>query len=600
MKPLLIALFTLGLLNPPSTFAATPDNHPLWKSDKLPDLYYEILVKSVEQEMKLQAPDGRFRSHLPATPEQDVRSLNMYIMEYIYAPALLYVADNPANTLRGDKKVLDMALRAGDWLASIVDETGLFVPTVNGVKTSPLDSHRTLYCWAEAYGLLESHLGDKRRAAWREALIRAGGKVADDLRERKNRPRYIAPFLGTSPNHFGLWATTVWRLGMILNKEDWVSLAQPVLYRFVREVAPGGYWAEHDGPTMTYDYLNSSVAGLYWNYSGDPAALKAMRLSTDFHTHWSTPDGVDIHTVDQRNRNHFEVEASWGLFTFCYFPEGRRFVRFKLLSALGDSADPLRSFGLEALGRIAQDAYYHTEGGEARIPQEMNAYYHRIDRPAVVKKSGPWVYSMSALVSVPSPLNQFFLDRIDPISLWHAKTKHIIGGGNSKGQPELATFMVKRANGDRDCLPLDALITGNQDTDTMCVALEGFSLRLVITTVDSATVTISASAEKTYDVPDSAFLNLPLIVSPGETIRTGSGESYSLGETEIKLEGLAALSYKNWRAELPAGARFYWPYFTYTPYGPVRVPKNIHNAVAVVSIPLTDLSGWTTVHFRIE
>src|SRR3989339_643419 len=83
MKPLLIALFTLGLLNPPSTFAATPDNHPLWKSDKLPDLYYEILVKSAEQEMKLQAPDGRFRSHLPATPEQDVRSLNMYIMEYI-------------------------------------------------------------------------------------------------------------------------------------------------------------------------------------------------------------------------------------------------------------------------------------------------------------------------------------------------------------------------------------------------------------------------------------------------------------------------------------------------------------------------------------
>ena len=134
----------------------------------------------------------------------------------------------------------------------------------------------------------------------------------------------------------------------------------------------------------------------------------------------------------------------------------------------------------------------------------------------------------------------------------------------------------------------------------MCVALEGYSLRLVITPVDSVEASISASAEKTYDVPDSAFLNLPLIVTPGETIRTAKGESYTLGETEIKLEGLTALSYKNWRADLPAGARFYWPYYTYTPYGPVRVPKNLHNAVAVVSIPLTDLAGWTTVHFKIE
>ena len=256
--------------------------------------------------------------------------------------------------------------------------------------------------------------------------------------------------------------------------------------------------------------------------------------------------------------------------------------------------------GLEALARIAQNTHYHTDGAEAPIPQELDTYRHTLDRPAVVKKKGAWVYSFSALISPERPLSQFYLDRICPISLWHSKCKHIVGGGNSKGQPELATFMVKRADGSRGYMPLDALISGNWDADTMSVAHEGFSLRLTITPEDDKNAVISVQAESTYSRSDTVFLNLPLRLLPGQQLQTDNGKSWELGESEIRLEGVRQITHNGWRASLPAVARFTWPYYTYNPYGSERVPKNIGAALGVVTIPLEPDSRWTKVRFSVQ
>ena len=601
MKKLAHSILFASFFFTSSLFCATLDNHPHWKSDCLPDLYYEVLARSVELETKLQAPDGRFRTRIPRSPGDEERSWRITWMQYIYVPALIYTTTHPANPLSGDKKVLEMALRAGDYLAGCIESDGTVLPRVNGKPVSELDAHRTLYCWTEALGLLEPHLSNERLQNWRAALRRGGKAILEnEVAPKIARPRYTSPFLGFSPNHLGLRSTTVWRMGMILGIQEWVKLAGPAIRRFALEIQPGGYWEEHDGPTMNYDYLNGSVAGLYWHFSSDPVALRAMRLNTDFHLHWTTPDGVDIHTVDQRNRSHFRPGASYGLFTFCYFPEGRRYSRFKLLAALGEGDDPFAAMGLEALARIAQNTHYHTDGPEAPIPQELHTYRHMLDRPAVVKKKGPWVYSMSALVSPQRPLSQFYLDRIVPISLWHAKCRHIIGGGNSKAQPELATFAVKRADGSCGYLPLDALISGNWDADTMSVAHEGFSLRLTITPEDDSNAVVSVQAERTYQRRDSVFLNLPLRLLPGQQLQTGTGKSWKLDEKEIRLEDVKEISHNGWRAILPANARFVWPYYTYNPYGSVRVPKNIGAALGVVTIPLEPDSRWINVRFTVK
>ena len=183
--------------------AATLENHPHWKyGGSLPGLYYEVLAASFDKAEKFQAPDGRYRTRIPENTEQDVRGFNMYIMQYIYVPALLYAAEHKGNPLTGSKRALESALKAGDWLASIVNEDGQFVPVVDGVKTNPLDSHRALYCWAEVYGLLRDQLGAERERAWREGLKRGGQRLCDDMRHRMNRPRLTAPVSGHQPQPF--------------------------------------------------------------------------------------------------------------------------------------------------------------------------------------------------------------------------------------------------------------------------------------------------------------------------------------------------------------------------------------------------------------
>ncbi len=581
--------------------AASLDNHPHWRSEKLPDLYYEVLSRSLEQALELQAPDGRYRVGMPDPADPGETGWRITWMQYIYAPALLYVTDNEANSFHGDKHALASAIRAGDYLAGIVEADGSVLPRVNGKPTNPLDAHRTIYCWTEAYALLRPHLDAGRAERWADALRRAGKLIAEsEVFGKIHRPKYTSPFLGFSPNHLGLRATTVWRMGMVLGIPEWVQRTEPALKRFVNHVQPGGYWEEHDGPTMIYDYLNVSVAGLLWHYTSDPDAMRAMKLNTDFHTHWTTPDGIDIHTVDQRNRNHFRPRASYGLFAFSHFPAGRRYARFRLLTALGESDKPLQAMGLESLARIAQDAYYHSAGEEATIPQQMPSYRHTLDRPAVVRKQGDWVYSLSALVSPERPLSQFYLDRIVPVSLWNSATGAIIGGGNSKGQPQLATFAVHRADGSWSYLPLDALLAGSADADTMYVAHEGFSLSFTFDIEDDSRATVRARAEFTYERPDTAYLHLPLVIHAGGTLDAGEGRTVTLDKKPLELTGARRISHNGWSVFLPGSATVTWPVYTYSPYGNVRVPENIHNAQAVLSVPLSVDGQWVEVRFSID
>jgi hypothetical protein len=583
--------------------AATLTHHPHWKADRLPDLYYEVLIKAIEQAGSLQAEDGRFRRQIPQ-PGDDELSWRVVGMQFIYAPALLYVSDHPANSLRGDPKTLGMALRAGDYLATCITKNGEVIPRVNGKRTNPLDSHRFLYCWTEAFALLREHLDEDRLKTWEEALTRAGKDLVLDLKPRIGRPKHTSPFLGYSPNHFGLRASTIWRMGMVLGMPEWVSLTTGPIQRFTRMIRPGGYWEEHNGPTMNYDYLNTSVAALNWHFTSDPAAWAAIKASTEFHSYWCTPDGVDIHTIDQRNRSRFRPQVSFGLMSFTHFPEGRRWARFKLLAALGENRDPLGSLGLSSLGRLAQNLHYYVDGPEAPIPQEREDYRYELDRPAVVQKKGPWVYSISALISPERPLSQFYLDRTGPVSLWHEKTRHIIGGGNSKGQPKLATFAVRREDGSWSHLPLDMLLESSAEADTLCVAHEGFSLRLSITVQDERSAVLAVESERTYNrAGDVAYLNLPLVMRHGERITTGRGDSMTLSEDVIRLDELTAkekVSYVNWQVSMPDGSSLEWPVYTYSPYGSVRVPKSIDNALAVLSVELSASEESKIIRFSVD
>ena len=65
---------------------------------------------------------------------------------------------------------------------------------------------------------------------------------------------------------------------MFHNKE-WEDCGAKVMHRLaVEEQTFDGYWGEHtdNGPATGYNYLTLTGVALYYEHSGDPAALQAL------------------------------------------------------------------------------------------------------------------------------------------------------------------------------------------------------------------------------------------------------------------------------------------------------------------------------------
>jgi hypothetical protein len=319
----------------------------------------------------------------------------------ILAAAVLYTKAHPANTHRGEPKMLQLALKAGDLVEG--EQQG-------GTNATPLD-HRDTYMWLEGYRLIERELGEERRERWRRALIALITQLAAGVAEREDYPLYQSPFIGTSPNHYSLWSSTVYLAGRVFGNKGWEKLGAKVMHRFAaEEQSADGYWGEHSsaGPTTGYDNLTLTGVAEYWEHSHDRSALEALHRSTDFHEYFTYLDGTPVETVNDRNR-YWDV-AMWGHFAFSNFPDGRRYAQFL--------AERHSGFSMEALGRIAQNALYFHEGSLAKIPQDRERSAHQMSVPAGIRKTGPWVICLSGIIATQAPTSQFYLDRQSHLSVF--------------------------------------------------------------------------------------------------------------------------------------------------------------------------------------
>jgi len=355
---------------------------------ELPVHYFRLLDAGVK----------RIEERLAAEPEATLASLESqpgwtHFPNAILMPAVLYSKSHAANKHFGDTAMLQLALRIGDLLV---------VEYNNGHYTSRGDNDWDTYMWLEAYRLLEKKLEDERRTQWKEILLKELSFLEPKLVKCENYPWYNAPFITTSPNHYSIYASTLLVGGHVFDKPKWIKLATKVLHRFcVEEQTVDGYWGEHSqaGPTTGYDYLTVTQIALYWEYSKDPEALKALRRSTDFHKYFTYPDGTPVETINDRNR--YWGVSMWGHFGFSHFADGRRYAAF--LTSFFPYGGDTKSYGgdLQSLGRIAQDALYFHEGKTEPIPQDETEYAHAMKVPAGIRKTGDWVVTYSGIIAPP-------------------------------------------------------------------------------------------------------------------------------------------------------------------------------------------------------
>lgn len=513
---------------------------------KLPDQYNSLLEAGL-------AP---VEKRLAAEPASDLKTLETRPGWRHFPSAILAAA-----VLRR----AELATRIGDLLAR-ESETGAY--------QARLDHHRDTYLWLEAYRLLEPKLDESRRARWRRELERNISELAAECALRQDFPWYNSPYIRTSPNHFSLWASTVYLAGRVFSNREWEILGARILHRFAaEEQTADGYWGEHsrDGPTPGYDYLTLSAVAVYYEHSRDPAALQALRRSTDFHKYFTWPDGTPVDVVNDRNRRW--APSPWGHFGFSHFPDGRRYAEFLTGS---QTESPVN---LETLGRLAQNALYYHDGPGEPIPQDLPAFSHHLTVPAGIRKSGPWTVALSGLISTQAVDSQFYLDRQGNLSVFHERLGLIITGANSKRQPELATFRERLPGGEVFHLPLSSRLNG----DRLSLAFRSFFSDLYVLPPTEKQLQFRFSVTGKGRPPEEAFLTLQVCLKPGEVLETESGR-WTVGAEPLQMTA-SRVRHHGWTLEAGAAARLTWPVYPFNPYA--NAPEtNLAYAVGALTVPL--------------
>ena len=527
----------------------------------------------------LEAGSAQVEAKLNSTPGADLKTIEAqsgwrHFPYAILAPAVLYSKRHAANPRYGDPKMRDLAIRIGDLLASENEK---------GVYEQRGDSDWDDYMWLEAYRLLGGSLGEERRARWRREIEKNIALLVEDAEDRVGFPWYNSPYIGTSPNHYALWAGNLYLGGRVFGNTKWQQLGARILKRYAtEEQTPDGYWGEHsrNGPTIGYNHLTLSALAVYFEHSGDREVLPALRRATDLHKYFTFLDGTSVDVINDRNRR-WGVSA-WSQFAFSHFPDGRGYAEF-----LAKFFEPA-SLTVDALGRLAQDALYYHEGPSLAPPQAQSRYAHRMQQaPAGVRKTGDWQVALSGLIDTQAINSRFYLDRQGHLSVFHRQAGLIITGANSKRQPEIATFN-ETVGGTVVHMPLSSRLQMSENEDRLSLAYNTFFSDLYVAAAADQTLGLRfVISGRGAPGPDTR-LNLQLCLKAGEAIETGSGKRLVLGADRVDLSPSdlqRRIVHHGWTLELPQGASLSRPIYPHNPYADLP-ETNIAYAVGRLAVPL--------------
>lgn len=533
---------------------------------ELPARYFELLAAGAQ----------KVNDRLNAGPSLDLEKLEIspewrHFGYSILAPAVLYTKRHTANPNFHDAKMLALALRIGDLLAS-EHEKARFAPR--------LDSDWDTYTWLEAYRLLDQHLGADRRERWKRAILANVAPLEPDAAERVDFAWYQSPFIGTSPNHYSQWAELLYLAGETFDKPKWKELGARILHRFAVEQSPDGFWGEHTqaAPTIGYDHLTLSAIAFYYEHSKDPSALEALRRSLTFHKNFTWLDGTPVESMNNRNR-YWGVSA-WSQFAFSHFPDGRRYAEF--LSGFF-KPDKLT---MESLGRLAQNLLYYHEGRSEPIPQDQEGYAWQMSIPGGIRKTGPWMVALSGIIETQAVISQFYLDRQANLSIYHARTGLIVSGANSKRQPELATLREKLHDGTIAHLPGNSRLQMSSTVDRLSLAFNTFFTDLYVPPPEGPNLSFRFVIAGRGRPPQEAFTALQLVLHAGETLETAKGKVV-LSDEKLNLSGekLGWIRHHGWKLQVDPAANLTWPVYPFNPYRDA-LETTLDHAVGALSVPL--------------
>ncbi len=159
----------------------------------------------------------------------------------------------------------------------------------------------------------------------------------------------------------------------------------------------------------------------------------------------------------------------------------------------------------------------------------------------------------------------------------------LVGGGNSKNQPEWSSFAI-RDGGEVFHIPDSALIETDGESARATFSVGGRKFRIVAEFVDERAVALC------WTGPESSVGRVPLRLGVGTCLKTAAGETIEVHpDAALSLDAARCgrhIDYAGIRIRLPESYVITWPVRPFNPYTKDgRSP--IENAVAMVEFPLS-------------
>jgi hypothetical protein len=478
-------------------------------------------------------------------------------------------------------EVLSAIVRGGDALIEAQDEQGMWTFRKKDYSTwGQILMPWTYSRWILAYHLVRDAMSDDARAHWEQALLLGFEAISKTALHRiHNIPAHHA---------MGLYCA-----GIVFEREDWKAQAQTFLGKVVEAQSPYGWWSEHFGPVVRYNFKYSDALGIYYAMSEDEKVLDALERAARYHASYTYPDGSPVDTVDERNPYHSGMHL--GNPGFSHTPAGRGYLmqQHALYLKAGNRFDA---------DYAAHLLLYGGEGPIEKIAAARDRHTYRMGDQALIVRRRPWFLSLSAFVCEP-PDNRWIQDRQNFVSVFHDRTGLIVGGGNTKLQPLWSTFTVgdpsllKHIPGDEDpdFYPTGFLLhvpdhaSVREDEDTPGLILRYGPETCSVTLIPRSDTELNLIYETTSMSGSSVEAHLTLIPHLDRPLRMASGEQIQLEEEPLEWSTKGDgnwIEHAGWRLSLPRGSRAIWPVLPHTPYRKGG-EATIEEARLVIALPFS-------------
>lgn len=491
----------------------------------------------------------------------------------LFPLAAAWSIEDPKSPWHHDPRLLDAIILGGDALVDDQDRNGMWTfRKKDGSTWGQIAQPWTYTRWIRAFALIKDAMPPARRAKWEKGLLLGYDNIARrELRRVHNIPCHHAMGLAYAAEVFG--------------RDDWKRQAKAFMKQVVAEQHADGWWTEHAGPVVRYNFVYSESIGCYYALTGDKSVLPALERAAAFHARLTYPDGSIVETVDERNPYH-PGEIHLGNVGLSVTAEGRGWLarQVRLFQATG------KKIGADW---AAQMLLYGRSGPAAETAADRDEDdWTSGDGKIVVLRRKPWFVVASAYTAE-VPNNRWIQDRQNFVSVFHDRAGLIVGGGNTKLQPYWSNFTV----GDRALLshkPGDAspnfispaglvhvptaaaaaLVTEGTAAKGVRVTLTYGKQRGLIEVLPVDETTLRVVYACTPKGAAAVHGHLTLLPHVGRVIRPPGADPRKLDGTPIDADGIApspvpwgpGIQHAGWRLDLPPGARLRWPCKAHNPY----------------------------------